>query len=163
MVGSLWGGYYLWRFQEMVANAVRGVPVSDANRATVTGTALRVFTGAVLRLVASTTALSLLLVGASSAISTPVSSSSLLAAFGCVALVTLVASLIVSLGFAPFALLCICAGLAVELLTVASQQSAMPGFGILLGSAAALAIALPPLLVLLLRPGRVLATALWIR
>jgi hypothetical protein len=163
MVGSLWGGYYLWRFQELVAQAIEGVPVADANRVSVTGIALSVFGGAVLRLAAATTALSLLLLGLASATGTPVSSSSLLAAFGCIALVTLVASLIVSLGFAPFALLSVAAGVALELVIAPTQPPGIPGAGILLGSALTTLVALPPLLIVLMRPGRVLATALWIR
>lgn len=233
-LGSFWGGYYLWRFYDEVPRALLGVPVAQADRATLRSPAMAVLGGAFGRLMVATLALSAaalivapyvsdtptargseapgvvqtqafgmpdrlapLSTPALPALSDPVNRADaqpssvalaalpglearplytltpsgpeeragrivLLAGFGLIALATLLISLLQSLGFpswAGFTLVCaIGAELAVIQLDVASFQ----GAGLLAGAAVATLVAIPPVISLFRRPGRVLATTLWI-
>jgi hypothetical protein len=74
-------------------------------------------------------------------------------------------SLLESLAFVRWALFATAAGLAVELLLsdLLLARGPVPGTALIAGSAVGILLALPPLIRLLLRPGRVLATSLWIQ
>ena len=85
----------------------------------------------------------------------------MLAGFGVVALATLLVGLLESLGRPSLATFGVAAGLAGELLV---RRSGAPfgGAALLAGGVLALLVLVPGVLMLLARPARTLATALWI-
>jgi hypothetical protein len=204
--GSFWGGYHLWRFYEDVPRALAGVPVAEADRASLRGPAMGVLGGAFGRLVGVTVVLSALtlLVAAYVAAtpaargSTPVAvavdpgaaralgplglsanpqlvapeapappadhagQTALLAGFGLIALATLLISVLQSLGFPSWALFTLACALAAELAMSTWDGAPFGGTALVTGAAVAVLVAMPPVIGLFLRPGRVLATILWI-
>jgi hypothetical protein len=84
-----------------------------------------------------------------------------LAAFGAVALATLLVGLLESLGRPSVAALGVAAGLA-GLVLVRLVGLPFPGAAMLAGGTLALAVLVPGVLILLVRPARTLATSLWI-
>jgi hypothetical protein len=90
---------------------------------------------------------------------------SLFVGFGCVALVTLLVNVLESLAYARWALFAAGASVATELTlsNVALVHAPVPGAALIAGTLVGILVALPPLLMLLMRPGRVLATSLWIQ
>lgn len=162
VVGSFWGGYHLWQFHDEIPRGLRGVPLADAGgRMAGGGPAVEIVVGALVRLVGITAALSALVLAArpwTAGSDAP----SLLIAFGCAALVCLFVSLLESLGYLRWALLSAAASLAVEL-AVNHWGAPVPGAGLIAGGLIGTLLALTPLAGLLRSPGRVLATALWIR
>jgi hypothetical protein len=123
---------------------------------------VRVLLGAIGRLVAATAVLSGLLTLVSDLLGSRTSGVSVLAAFGLVALVTLVVSLLESVGRAGWALLSVAAALAGELALRFADLEPFPAAGLIGGAVLGLAVALPGAFALLARPARTLATALWI-
>jgi hypothetical protein len=203
--GAFWGGYHLWRFYEEVPRALAGVPVAQADRASLRGPAMNVLVGAVGRLVTVTVVLSAVaMLAAAYAADTPQAQGSstrpatvttsggaqrfgltagerlaqapevagapdeqagrtaLLAGFGLVALATLLISLLQSLGFPSWALLTLACALAAEVAMTYWDAAPFSGIALLTGAAVAVLVAIPPVVGLFRRPGRVLATILWI-
>jgi len=89
--------------------------------------------------------------------------STLLVGFGLIALATLLISLLQSLGFASWALFTIVCALAAEVAMTYWDAAPFNGIALVTGAAVAVLVAIPPVISLFLRPGRVLATILWIR
>ncbi|HZO60214.1 MAG TPA: hypothetical protein VFB51_11020, partial [Solirubrobacterales bacterium] len=87
---------------------------------------------------------------------------SLFVGFGCLALATLLVSLLVALGRMAWALAAVSAAVMVEVMIALPAHLEHPGGGLVAGGLIASALALPPLVKLFLRPGRALATSLWI-
>src|SRR6185312_6896908 len=114
VIGSLWGGYYLWRFHAAVPRGLRGVPLAQANAEIPRGPATRILLGALARLIGATAALSLLVLAAAPW-TEGTDRPSLLLAFGAVALMCLFVSLHESLGFTRWAFAVAVVSLAVEL------------------------------------------------
>jgi hypothetical protein len=88
--------------------------------------------------------------------------STLLVGFGLIALATLLISLLQSLGFASWALFTLACGLAAEVGMTYWDAAPFNGIALVTGAAVAVLVAIPPIISLFLRPGRVLATILWI-
>lgn len=150
-IASLWAGHRLWTLEHLIPHAVTGVAVGA--RVSGRGPLIGLF-GSIARLVLLTTALSAALL-----VYAGPSRAGLLAAFGLLALATLLASLLEGLGRAQWAVAGVLAGVAAELLT---PPGAFPGAPLTVGAAVAVLVLLPPALALLARPARTLATALWI-
>jgi hypothetical protein len=161
-VGSFWGGYHLWGFQQAILRSLSGVPVAGPGSRNAAWPALRVLLGAGGRLVVGTVALSGLLLLAGAALDMPTSGVSVLAGFGLIALATLVVSLLESVGRVGWAMLAVAAAVAGELLVGSLAVSPFPAAGLLAGAVLALVIALPAAVALLGTPARTLATSLWI-
>jgi hypothetical protein len=83
-------------------------------------------------------------------------------AFGCLALATLLVSLLLSLGHSGRTLFAVSAAVAAEAVLQLSHAATEPGGPLIAGACVAVLLVLPPILRLFLRPGRVLATAFWI-
>ncbi len=214
-IGSFWGGIYLWRLQEELPRALTGVPVDEADRLRLRGPAMSALSGALLRLVVITTALSAVALmtvpyvsgvrsaptatpavalsvdnvviggkyphpqtltpgGISATIDTedmsvmqPVDSQNgditLLLGFGLVAMATLLISLLQALGYPWRALLSVFCGLAAELALSVWGGTTVPGAALVVGASIMVIVALPPTIRLCLRPGRALATTMWIQ
>jgi hypothetical protein len=92
----------------------------------------------------------------------PAGRSTLLVGFGLIALATLLISLLQSLGFASWALFTLACGLAAEVGMTYWDTAPFNGIALVTGAAVAVLVAIPPIISLFLRPGRVLATILWI-
>jgi hypothetical protein len=86
----------------------------------------------------------------------------LLAGFGLIALATLLISVLQSLGFPSWALFTLACALLAELAMTFWDAAPFSGVALLTGAAVAVLVATPPVVSLFLRPGRVLATILWI-
>lgn len=161
--GSLWGSHHLSQLRSAVPRALQGTSVFDAERGSFAGPAMLVFLGAVLRFVGSAGALSLAVVLAARWTGmTPRPPTSLFLGFACLALVTLTVSLLESFGSARLAVLAVASGLVAEVALDLSTTVPMPGAGLAFGGTIGVLVALPPTLALLRRPGRFLATTLWI-
>lgn len=162
VIGSLWGGYHLWQFHAAVPRGLRGVPLAQASARMAQGPATRILLGALARLVGVTTALSLLVLAAgpwTQGTDRP----GLFVAFGAAALVCLFVSLHESLGYPRWAFAAAAVSLAVELAIGRLVRAPAPGLPLAVAGAVGALIALGPLVVRLRSPGRVLATALWIK
>ncbi len=164
VLGSFWGGYYLWKFYDAVPRGLQGVGLEQANERDARGAAMSILLGALARLIGTTVVLSGVVIGLSQWTS-GTNRLSLFVGFGCVALVTMLVNLLESLAFARWAFLAALASVATELVLskVVLAQTAIPGTALIAGTLVGIIVALPPLLRLLLRPGRVLATSLWIQ
>jgi hypothetical protein len=92
----------------------------------------------------------------------PAGRTTLLVGFGLIALATLLISLLQSLGFASWALFTLACGLAAEVGMTYWDAAPFNGIALVTGAAVAVLVAIPPIVSLFLRPGRVLATILWI-
>jgi hypothetical protein len=160
-VGGFWAGRHLSQLYVELPRALVGVPAWRADRMSKGGPALKILAGSVLRLVASTAVLSAACIALGQATSGTVTIS-LFVGFGCLALATLLVSLLVSLGLLVWAIFGVCAAVFVEVSVQLPSALMIPGSGLIAGAVVAAVLMLPPILKLLLRPGRALATAVWI-
>ena len=162
VIGSFWGGYYLWNFYEAIPLRLRGVPLNDASRAALTDPAMSIFVGAVLRLLGATIVLSAVVIAIGNW-TNGTDAVSVFVAFGCVGLVTLLMGLLESFALQREALIAAVAALAAELSWHYMFHSQVPGAALAIGAAVGVLLSLPPLVARLARSGRVLATTLWIQ
>jgi hypothetical protein len=162
VVGSLWGGYQLWNLYEAVPQGLSGIAPLRASRRTMRGPAMALFIGATARLVVATVILSVVVIWLGRW-THGTDRLSVFIAFGCVALVSLQVSLLEALGRQRAALLAVAAALTVELAWPHLVGSGISGGALAAGAIVGILLTLPPLIVLLSRAGRVLATALWIQ
>jgi hypothetical protein len=160
-VGGLWGGRHLARIHLQLPRTMRETPLTRADQIDVRGPGLAILAGSIGRLVLATGLLSVLCVVASPWTSGTIATS-LFVGFGCLALATLLVSLLVALGRTAWALAAVGAAVFVEVAVAQPATIAEPGSGLVAGGLIASALALPPLVKLFLRPGRALATSLWI-
>ena len=124
---------------------------------------VRILLGAVWRLVAGTVVLSAVLLAGVAALHAGHVEASLLAAFGAVALATLLVSLLEAVGRGWWALGAVVAGLGAEIAARLEHLVPVTGGALLAGAVVAVLVALPTAIVLLLRPADTLATTLYIR
>jgi hypothetical protein len=162
VIGSFWGGYHLWQLHDELPRGLRGVPLADASGRLSGGPAAAIVTGALLRLVGATTALSVMVLAVGQW-TRGYDDPSLFVAFGCAALVCLLVSLLESLSLLRWALLSAAAGVAAELAVNRWSGVSIPGAGLIAGGVLGTSLAVVPLAGLLRCPGRMLATTLWIR
>ncbi len=164
VLGSFWGGYHLWKFYDAVPRGLQGVGLKQANERDARGAALGIFLGALVRLLGTTVVLSALVIAIGQWTS-GTNRLSLFVGFGCVALVTLLVNMLESLAYARWALLAAAASVTTELLMsdLVFARTPVPGGALIAGALVGVIVALPPLIRLLVRPGRVLATSLWIQ
>jgi hypothetical protein len=165
VLGSFWGGYYLWKFYDAVPRGLQGVGIECANERNLRGSAMGIFLGSLARLVGTTVVLSAVVIAIGQWTS-GTNRLSLFVGFGCVALVTMLVNLLESLAYARWAFLASFAAVSTELVLsklVLPGHVAVPGTALIAGAVVGMIVALPALLRVLLRPGRVLATSLWIQ
>jgi hypothetical protein len=162
VIGSFWGGYYLWNFYDAIPQRLRGVPLNSASRAALSDPAMSIFVGAVLRLVGATIVLSAVVI-ASGGWTHGTDALSVFVAFGCVGLVSLLIGLLESFALQRAALIAAAAALGAELSWHYMVHSQIPGGALAVGAAVGVLLTLPPLIARLARSGRVLATTLWIQ
>jgi hypothetical protein len=158
-VASLWAGHRLWTLEHLIPRAVAGVAVGTSPPRGITRGPLGALFGSISRLVWLTAALSAVLVV------TPWLHSGragLLTGFGLLALATLLASLLEALGRASVAVAGVFAALGAELLVRWDDAGSFAGAPLAAGAAVGVLLLLPPVLALLARPARTLATAMWI-
>jgi len=162
VIGSLWGGYHLWQFHAAVPRGLRGVPLALASDAIPRGPAAQILIGALARLIGITTLLSLAVIAAGRW-TDGTDHLGLFVAFGSAALLSLFVSLHESLGYARWALLVAAVSLAVELALDRWVLAPPPGLALSTAGAVGTLLAVAPLVRQLRSPGRMLATALWIK
>ena len=164
VIGSVWGGYHLWKLYDALPRGLQGMAPNEGDERDPRGSAMKVFLGSLLRLVGTTVVLSglVILIGQWTSGTNRLS---LFVGFGCVALVTMLVNMLESLALVRWALFAALAGVATELSCseVLLVHPPVPGMALIAGAGVGILLSLPPLLKLLLRPGRVLATNLWIQ
>jgi hypothetical protein len=162
VIGSLWGGYHLWQFYAAVPRGLRGVPLALASETIRRGPAMRVLIGALTRLVGITALLSVAVLVAAHW-TNGADSVGVFVAFGAATLASLFVGLHESLGYVAWAFFVALASLAVELAIRRWIAAPPPGLALSVAGAVGTLLALAPLVRQLRSPGRMLATALWIR
>jgi hypothetical protein len=162
VIGSFWGGYYLWNLYRAVPRGLSGVPLKRASRVGIADPAMSVFLGSVLRLIAAAIVLSgvVLALGRWTG---GVDKPGVFVAFGCVALVSMLVGLLESLACQRAALVAVAAALGAELAWPHLVGWHVPGAALSAGALVGVLLAVVPLTVLLARSGRLLATRLWIQ
>jgi hypothetical protein len=164
VLGSFWGGYHLWQFYDAIPRGLRGVALEQADERDISGAAMGIFLGSLFRLLGTTVVLSALVISIGQWTS-GTNRWSLFVGFGCVALVTLLVNLLESMAYVRWALFAIIISVAAELTLsrVFLAHVSVPGMPLIVGASAGIIVALPPLIKLLLHPGRILATSLWVQ
>jgi len=162
VIGSFWGGYHLWSFYDAIPRGLSGVPLDRANRIGVTDPAMRIFLGSAARLVGTTIILSAVVI-ALGRWTHGTDKVSVFVAFGCVGLITMMVGLLESLSLHRAALVAALAALAVEISWHYFVPWHVSGGALAAGATVGVLLTLPPLITLLSRSGRVLATTLWIQ
>jgi hypothetical protein len=162
VIGSYWGGYYLWNFYDAVPRGLQGVSLRRAGGVTLTDPAMSIFVGAMARLIIATVALSLLVVALGGLLD-GVDSWSVFVAFGCVGTLSMLVGILEAFSLQRSALLAAGGALAVELIWRFAVPLHAPGLALAAGATAGVLLTLPPLVVRLAQSGRTLATTLWIQ
>ena len=167
VVGSLWGGYYLWNIYEVIPRGLSGTPLARGSNAALRGPAMSIFVGAMMRLIGTTVLLSavVMLIGRWT---NGTDATSLLVAFGGVAALSLLIGLLESLSLRRAALTAAAAAVAAELAwPLLSARYGLhwhvSGAALVVGVSVGVLLSLPPLFVRFARSGNVLATNLWIQ
>jgi hypothetical protein len=162
VVGSVWGGYYMWNFYDEIPRGLRGVPLDSASRAALSDPAMSIFIGAIARLLGSTVVLSVLVI-ALDGVTHGTDALSLFVAFGFVGLVSLLIGMLESFALQRAGFIAAGAAVAAEFTWRYLVHSHVPGAALAVGAAVGVLLTLPPLISRLARSGRVLATMLWIQ
>jgi hypothetical protein len=162
VVGSIWGGYYMWNFYDEIPRGLRGVPLDSASRAALSDPAMSIFIGAIARLVGATVVLSAVVI-ALDGLTHGTDSLSLFVAFGFVGLVSLLIGMLESFSLQRAGFIAAAAAVAAEFACRFLVHSHVPGAALAVGAAVGVMLTLPPLISRLARSGRVLATMLWIQ
>jgi hypothetical protein len=162
VIGSIWGGYYLWNFYDAVPRGLRGVSLNRASRAALSDPAMSIFVGGAARLIIATVVLTGGVV-ALGGLTHGTDALSVFVAFGCVGLVCLLVGLLEAFSLQYAALVAAAASLATEFAWQALVHNPAPGDALAIGAAVGVLITFPLLLLRLARSGRVLATTLWIQ
>jgi hypothetical protein len=162
VVGSVWGGYYMWNFYDEIPRGLRGVPLDSASRAALSDPAMSIFIGAIARLVGATVVLSAVVI-ALDGLTHGTDALSLFVAFGFVALVSLLIGMLESFSLQRAGLIAAAAAVTAEFACRYLVHSHVPGAALAVGAAVGVMLTLPPLISRLARSGRVLATMLWIQ
>ncbi len=161
--GALWAGQHLWRLAGAFPRALAGVPACAASLdpAPRGGQSVAAPSSTLLGALARFAALTFAGSAALLAFGAATGKAGVLAGFGAVALASLLVGLLESLGRAGTAAFGVACGIAAESL-VRLTEAPFAGAGLVAGGAVATAVLLPAALVMLIRPARTLATALWI-
>ena len=162
VIGSFWGGYHLWNLYGEIPLGLSGVPLERASRVGFTDPAMRVFLGAVLRLLGATVVLSGIVI-ALGRWTQGTDALSVFVAFGCAALVSMMVSLLESLAFQRAALVAVGVALLSEFAWRHLVHVHTAGSALAVGAMVGILVTVPPLIAVLSRSGRVLATTLLIR
>lgn len=162
VIGSYWGGYYLWNFYEAVPRGLRGVSLKLAGGVTLSDPAMSIFIGAVGRLVLATAALSALVIALSPLLN-GTDAVTVFVAFGGVGTMSMLIGMLEAFSLQFAALAAAAAGLAAEIAWTTFAPWRASGTALAVGAGVAVLVTLPPLLVRLAHSGRVLATTLWIQ
>ena len=162
VVGSVWGGYYMWNFYDEIPRGLRGVPLDSASRAALSDPAMSIFIGAIARLVGATVVLSAVVI-ALDGVTHGTDAMSLFVAFGFVGLVSLLIGMLESFSLQRAGFIAAAAAVAAEFAWPYLVHSHVPGAALAVGAAVGVILTLPPLISRLARSGRVLATMLWIQ
>lgn len=162
VIGSFWGGYYLWNLYRAVPRGLSGVSLDHASRVGIADPAMSVFLGSIMRLIGAAVVLSALVISMGHW-THGTDKPSVFVAFGCVALVSMLIGLLESLSCQRAALVAVMAALGVELAWPYVVSWHAPGAALSAGALLGVLLALVPLTTLLARSGRLLATRMWIQ
>jgi len=167
VIGSFWGGYYLWNLYDVIPRGLSGMPLASASSARMRGPAMSIFVGAIARLLGATVVLSVVVMLAGHW-THGADATSLFVAFGGVALVSLLIGLLESLSLRRAALVAAAAAVAAEFAWYHYAwhygiHLHTAGAALVVGATVGVLFSLPPLIARLARSGNTLATTLWIQ
>jgi hypothetical protein len=162
VVGSYWGGYFLWNFFDAVPRGLRGQSLGSAGRRGLTDPAMSIFLGAMVRLFVGVIVLSAVvyalggLVGGTDQLT-------VFAAFGAIGILSMLIGMLESFSLPGAAMLAAAAALIAELAWPHLVGGRAPGVAMAAAASLGILLTLPPLLARLMHTGGTLATTLWIR
>jgi len=162
VIGSYWGGYYLWNFSDAVPRGLRGVSLKRAGRLALSDPAMSIFVGSLARLIGATVVLSAFVLSLGGILQ-GTDALSVFVAFGCVGTVSMLIGMLEAFALQWAALLAAAAALATEIAWHATLNTHAPGAALAAGATVGVLVTLPALLVRMAHSGRVLATTLWIQ
>jgi hypothetical protein len=162
VIGSYWGGYYLWNFYDAVPRGLRGVDLKRAGRVGFSDPAMAIFVGALARLICATAVLSAVVIALGERFG-GTDDVSVFIAFGCVGTMSMLIGMLESFSLQWAALFAASAALATEMAFNTLSFTTVPGAALAAGATVGVLVTLPLLLVRLAHSGRVLATTLWIQ
>ncbi|MFY9265257.1 MAG: hypothetical protein WAO61_07505 [Solirubrobacterales bacterium] len=159
--GSLWAAHHLSRIYWAMPDSLEGVGYVTSDRINLRGEATRILGGAVIRMAVAVTILSVLCAMLGRWTDGTISTG-LFAAFAAFGLASLFVTLLASIRRSHLAALAVASGLIVELLLRRWLGEPPPGTYLLSASLLAALLAATRIVFLFSRPGRALATGLWI-
>lgn len=161
-VAGFWGSFRMRDVGFALARSTAGVPVGARPPQGLASPPLRSLLVALAGLALIATVLSAVPLLLTSWLGAPADGAGLLAGFGLLAVVTLLAGVLEGLGRAAAVLPALAAALAAEAWLRWAGDAPFPGAGLVAGGLVAAALLLPLALLVLGRPARTLATTLWI-
>jgi hypothetical protein len=161
-VAALLAGQHLRHLEVAIPKALSGVAANATATRRLGRVPTRVLVGASGRLLVLSVALSAPLLWLSPWLGASARGAGVLTGFALVALASMLAGLLESLGRGRWALVAVTCGATAEAVVRLSGVHPFPGTGLVVGGAVVSLLVLPPLILLLGRPATTLATALWI-
>ena len=162
-VGTFWAGRHLSRVGIVIPAALDGAPLGQSDRGSLASPALLLFFEALARMAAATMVLSAALVTGQAWFGWPTVAPALFWAFAFLSLFAFLVGLLDTFGARAAALGAVAVALVLEIGMAQLHAPAFPGEAALLAGLAGCVPAGAPLVYMLSRPGRMLATVLWIR
>lgn len=162
VVGSYWGGYFLWNFFDAVPRGLRGQSLGNAGRRGFTDPAMSIFLGAIVRLFLAVIILSAV-VYALGGLLGGTDQLTVFAAFGSIGILSMLIGMLESFSLPGAALFAAALALVAELAWPHLVGGRAPGVAMAAAASLGILLSLPPLLARLTRTGGTLATTLWIR
>lgn len=160
-VGSLWGAFYLSRVFWCTPHALTGVSYVRSDRVDIGGTTMRILGGAIIRALSAAIGLSVICVFLGRWTS-GTNALTLFAAFAAFGLASMFVTLLVSIRRAQLAGGIVGVGLLLEVLLRHWTTDSAPGVLLFIASITVATLASARIVFLFSRPGRALATGLWI-
>jgi hypothetical protein len=162
VVGSYWGGYFLWNFFDAVPRGLRGQSLGSAGRRGLTDPAMSIFLGAMVRLFLAVLVLSAV-VYALGGLLGGTDQLTVFVAFGSIGILSMLIGMLESFSLTGAALFAAALALIVEIVWPHLVGGRTPGVAMAAAASLGILLTLPPLLVRLTHTGGTLATTLWIR
>lgn len=162
VIGSYWGGFYLWNFFEAVPRGLRGVSLERAGSLALSDPPMSIFLGAILRLLIAVVVLSGVVIALGGLLG-GTDALTVFIAFGCAGTFSMLVGMLEAFALQTAALVAASAALITELEWTAHVHSHSPGTALAVGAAVGIVLTLPGLLVRLAHSGGTLATTMWIQ
>ena len=162
VVGSYWGGYFLWNFFDAVPRGLRGQSLGRAGRRAMSDPAMSIFLGAMARLFIAVSVLSAVVYLAGGLLGRT-DQLTVFVAFGTIGILSMLIGVLESFSLSGPAMLAALSALAIEFAWPHVVHGGGPGLAMAVGAGVGILLTLMPLIHRLTHTGGTLATTLWIR